>query len=351
FVDGITISRLVEAVRARDPDQVRALLRVRPELVNREAPSSYGHMALHYAVLGRMPEMVRTLMQFGADPHVTAGIYALRDAATPLAIALERGYAEIAAIIREEERRREAGRPASSDAPVELRRAFETGDEDLALDLLAKHPDLARLRLSGSRWTLLHAASALLLPRIAVWLLDHGADVNAPASDGSTPLDVAGLHCDRSGRAERLAAMAKLLRSRGAELTARSAVILADEAFLRKKAAEEDLITPRDDRGWLLRLAIDCDRPEILKLLLDLGLDPDARIRVEDDDRITFTWGMPLYQCARYGKHAMAEMLLERGADPNGQVYASGTPLSEAYGQRDERMIALLERYGGKSNA
>src|SRR5260370_14832511 len=47
----------------------------------------------------------------------------------------------------------------------------------------------------------------------------------------------------------------------------------------------------------------------------------------------------------------MAEMLLERGADPNGQVYASGTPLSEAYGQRDEAMIALLERHGGKSNA
>jgi hypothetical protein len=46
----------------------------------------------------------------------------------------------------------------------------------------------------------------------------------------------------------------------------------------------------------------------------------------------------------------MAEMLLERGADPNGAVYASGTPLSEAYGQRDEKMIALLERYGGKSN-
>jgi ankyrin repeat protein len=47
----------------------------------------------------------------------------------------------------------------------------------------------------------------------------------------------------------------------------------------------------------------------------------------------------------------MARMLLEHGADPNGQVYASGTPLSEAYGQRDERMIALLEKFGGKSNA
>jgi ankyrin repeat protein len=60
---------------------------------------------------------------------------------------------------------------------------------------------------------------------------------------------------------------------------------------------------------------------------------------------------MPLCQCVRDGKHAMAEMLLTRGADPNGQVYASGTPLSEAYGQRDEAMIALLERHGGKSNA
>jgi hypothetical protein len=83
---------------------------------------------------------------------------------------------------------------------------------------------------------------------------------------------------------------------------------------------------------------------------LDLGLDPDARARVDDGDEIGFTWGMPLYQCTRYGKHAMAEMLLERGADPNGKVYASGTPLSEAYGQRDEKMIALLERFGGKAN-
>ena len=46
----------------------------------------------------------------------------------------------------------------------------------------------------------------------------------------------------------------------------------------------------------------------------------------------------------------MARLLLERGADANGQVYASGTPLSEAYGQRDSEMIALLERHGGASN-
>ena len=45
-------------------------------------------------------------------------------------------------------------------------------------------------------------------------------------------------------------------------------MILGDEAVLRQKAAEEDLITPRDSRGWLLRLAVDCDQPDILKRLL-----------------------------------------------------------------------------------
>lgn len=146
--------------------------------------------------------------------------------------------------------------------------------------------------------------------------------------------------------------MVRLLRNRGAADTARTAVSQGDLAALRKLAAEEDLVTPRDTRGWLLQVAVENDRMDALKLLLDLGLDPDARVRVEEDDsRHTFTWGMPLYHCARYGKHEMAELLLERGADPNGAVYASGTPLSEAYGQRDERMIALLEHYGGKSNA
>src|SRR5262249_28663676 len=159
--------------------------------------------------------------------------------------------------------------PTAKDTAAQLYRASETGDEDRAIDLLKEHPEMIHWRLlAGSRWTLLHLASALLLPRIAGWLLDHGADVNAQASDGSSPLDVTGVHRNPVGRAQAMAEMARLLCGRGAEPTARSAVILGDEADLRRRAAEEDLVTPRDDRGWLLRLAVDCDRPEILKLLL-----------------------------------------------------------------------------------
>ena len=352
FVDGVTVDRFIASVQAGDVDTTRAILRLRPELINRDTPSTNGRIALHYAVMARHAEMVRLLMQAGAYAHTrTAGIYALREAANPFAIAIERGFDEIASIIREEERRREAGRPADVDVPPALRQAFQANDEDTAIALLERQPDLVRFQMPDKRRSLLHLASARLLPRIAAWLMDHGAGVNYCDEEGSSPLDVVGVISDRAMRDARLAATSELLRERGAELTLRSAVVLGDIEFLRRKAAEEDVSTPRDDRGWLLQLAVEHDRIEILEFLLDLGLDPDARVRLGTDEHVEFTWGMPLYHCARHGKHATARLLLERGADPNAQVYASGTPLSEAYGQRDERMIALLERYGGKSNA
>jgi ankyrin repeat protein len=189
------------------------------------------------------------------------------------------------------------------------------------------------------------------------WLLDHGADVTARARyNEMTPLDAAS---HRSGgvreddRAERFAAVAHVLLERGAELTARAAAALGNADWLRAKHAEGTLINPIEEWGGLLRIAVSHDRPQILALLLDLGFDPDERTRFRDvgGDEVVFTWGMPLWHCAAFSHHAMAEMLLERGADPNASVYASGTPVSEAYGQGDWKMIKLLERYGGVAEA
>jgi len=42
----------------------------------------------------------------------------------------------------------------------------------------------------------------LLMPRITGWLLDHGADVNVHAHDGSSPLDGAGVHRKPVGRSD-----------------------------------------------------------------------------------------------------------------------------------------------------
>ncbi len=345
FVDGVTVSRLIEAARSADIAGVRAILAIRPELVN---GWSEGYTALHHAVMLRLPDMVRALMASGANAR--AWIHPYRDATSALTLAIERGYDDIVKIIQDAERRRAAGRPTLDDVPEQLQHALRTGDEEQAIAVLGRRPALVQFQYPQDRRTLLHVASSALFLRLATWLLDHGADASARTRDGVTPLEMVGSVRDEAARRAGVPAMTALLRERGAALTPRTAVMLGDEDSLRAFHERGVLAPPRDDRGWLLRLAIDHDRQDMLALLLDLGLDPDARVRVDDVDEVAYTWGMPLYECARHGKHAMAEVLLEYGADPNGQVYASGTPLSEAYGQRDDAMVALLERYGGTSN-
>ena len=98
FVDGVTVTRLIAAVRAHDTGQVGALLDVRPELARM---SSDNLQVLHHAVLARSAEMVRILMRHGADPN--AGVYPHRDATSARTLARERGYDDIVAVLEAEQ--------------------------------------------------------------------------------------------------------------------------------------------------------------------------------------------------------------------------------------------------------
>jgi ankyrin repeat protein len=217
YVDGATVRRLVEAVRADDFAAVDSLIDARPELANMEVSGDDEHRAIHHAVLVRSPEMVRLLMRRGADAR--CGIYPHRDATTAILIASERGYDEIVAIIREEE---------------------------------AKH---------------------------------------------SKPQNVEACAIDRPA----------------GPLTA----------------------------------AVTAGRADLLAELLAKGLDPNEPTRLEHVDGAVLSAGHPLHYCATHGKLAMAEMLLEAGADPNLQVYTAGSSVFRAYMSGNAKMIALLERHGG----
>ena len=328
--------RLLAAVRAGDEATVRAIVEPHPDLACRDG-------VLHAAVLARQPALVRMLMDHGANARV--GVYPHRDATSPFTIASERGYDDVVGVIREQEERhrqlaaREAG---SADALFE---ALQSGNDERVRTLVTAAPGLARTRHPGNGLTPLQVAAHTGQESLAGWLIDSGADV-AEEARGMTPLDAAA-----RGSPERFAAMAKVLLARGSVRTPLAAVALGDAEWLRRAYADGRLANPLDDNGGLLTAAVRHDRAEILGLLLDYGLDPDERVRLPDldDDEAVYTWGMPLWHAARSRKHGLAEMLLDRGADPNADVYASGTPMFMAYsGHTDWDLVALLRRYGGR---
>jgi hypothetical protein len=99
------------------------------------------HRALHYAVLRRDLAMVKLLMEAGADAR--KGIFPHRDATSALAIAKDREYTDIVAVIEEEERlrRAEMSCPNATISPVQdqINHAISKGDNAEAIRLLEDH--------------------------------------------------------------------------------------------------------------------------------------------------------------------------------------------------------------------
>ena len=303
YIEGANVRALVDAVKSGDESTVREMLRRRPELA-RGGVDNFG--VIHHAVLRRQAAIVRLLMANGANAR--DGVYPHREATTAHAIATQRGYDDIVRIIEEEEQKRPGGKTGRGPEPSPLHRAARDYDTDAVTRLL-----------------------------------DEGADVHALALNRYSPLDGAAerwWHADP----ERFERVATLLLARGAHMTPRAATALGDIEWLRTWFAKDP---PAREKHALLRIAVTHDRREVLDLLLDLGFDPDDRQQLHDEDDSPFTWGMPLQHAVELQRYELAETLLERGADPNAQIYASGDPMFSAFSRNDDRMVALLERYGG----
>jgi hypothetical protein len=92
----------------------------------------------------------------------------------------------------------------------------------------------------------------------------------------------------------------------------------------------------------------------VLRQLLEIGLDPNERMQIGQREDQTFSTGGPLMEAVNTGRLDMARVLLEHGADPNAQVFTSGTPIYAAYNggsprlhEPDPEMIDLMVRHGG----
>ena len=353
-VEGVTTKRLHEAVKKGDLGAVRVLLARRPEIVDllREGPSGLEVRAIHIAVMARDVEMTRLLLDAGADTR--DGIWPNRDATSPRTIAEERGYDEIVALMTaQEEQRGRRSDNTHGDGVSRLRDAMMTGGEEAVIAVLESQPALAGI-YQPDGVTMLHRAAEHGWLQVAKWLLDHASDVNKLSQpdfwrhEGRTPLEFAAWQCGEDSRRTSGEAIAALLIERGAELTPLAAAALGRWDYLASRSLDALLC-----KG-LLQAAVRGDRLDVLRRLLDMGLDPNERMQLGQLEDQTFSSGGPLLEAVNAGRIDMARLLLAHGADPNASVFTSGSATAAAYSggsprrhAPDQAMIDLMVQHGG----
>ena len=334
--------RLTDAIWRDDADAVRKLVTRNPALLREQAlvrpDSNWGQPLSYAANLGR-DAIIRLLHRLGAtDLEHAIGRAALQ------------GQVGSARMLHEM-----MGRPRPSAAS-----------------------------LGGPAYTLSAAGTELLL--------ELGAPVRDPDGRRLAPVDVV-LETDSRKPAEKHRIL-ELFAGRGVELpdTPPMAVhrgridlleqhLRRDPGLLRRTFAFDEIYPPElgchDEvlathgtplaGATLLHLCVDYDEMEIARWLLDRGIDPDARARVDADGfgghtpLFVTVVSQPNFWMNHEGKPQVApftELLLERGADPNARAslrkqlhpgygedtmheYRDVTPL--AWGERFHRRIFVSE--------
>lgn len=354
FVDGVTLTRFSDAVRAGDVPAVRQMLRLRPELVNQSAPNDGERRPIHWAIINHDPAMLRVLLEHNADPR--KGIWPHRESTTAVCMATERGLTDLLAIIDEAEahRREEMSCPNVTISPEQekLTAMIHSGRDDEAIALLEADPELMKM-CDRDGASPLHVACSVANERIVDWLCEHRASAQKQDIHGHTPIDRAALALNWRQQ-ERVAPLVRImhrLRRRGCELTPHSAAALGDCDALRRLHSEGHPQFSKSHyfaRGGPLTTAAMFGEIDSVACLLDLGLDVNEPIPIGGQEDEAWSWGGPLWHAAAFGRLEICKLLLDRGADPNANVYASGWPLDRAYERGDRAIVDLLYARGAK---
>lgn len=353
-----------EAVRSGDTTVV---LRLIPQF-DLNARDSLGAAALHDAVWSGRLEIVRVLLEAGANPNITH----LEAGSTPLDYAAVKNELDIAQLLLDHGA---DARAVNRNGSTALHLAAARGYTSVARLLLDHGASIVALDSSGS--SPLDEAAWKGFADTCSLLLDRGASVNAANPEtGKTPLNEAA----SNGQVKAV----RLLLSRGADAS------IADKsgatplenaarlnygeivsALLEEKSAARHSTNAAD----LLDNAVLEGQSDVASLLIEHGVDVNAKgksgstplgeaalkgrvelarlllkhgARVDAADRFGST---PLHDAALSGNRAVVELLLAAGAPVNARDRESGaTPLYNAASLGHREIVALLLSHGADPN-
>ena len=300
----------------------RKLIKSRPELVGMDMAENDEHRALHFAVLRRDPAMVRLLDARPARTRAKAFFRTAtrlppspwRATANSPKSSPRRGGRTAPAPDREVPQRRRLPCPGP-DQPGHPR-----DDNEAAIALLTADPALVRAcdrngatpstpprRPAATKWS--HGCSPAAPTRII-----PTCNPSLPSTTPPSPPPIISLPSPTA--------------SSGPARPSPSAPPSLWQPRSHPRIRPPRPKPPAQHRSArrLLSLAVRHGQLETIRLLLDLGANVDERTLLENLEEPFESAGKPLWLAADLGRRDIAELLLDRGANPNANLYASGWP-------------------------
>jgi len=283
------------AARAGDLKQVRRLIARAPGL----ALVEYNYTPpIHFAVREGHLAIVKLLIDRGADLAYRS--YPFQDSL--LTIAEDHEHDDVIRLLR----RRIERRYKLASGVRAIIEAAEAGDLKTVQAELLRDPVLA-VAANDTGDTALHHAALRRNHAMVQVLLDAGSDPDPIRGDGYRPIHLALMNSFVvGGSAADGRTIADLLLSRGARYTMFLAALDGNGEFIRGQLAHDRSAANEEDTNH----------------------------------------HRPISAAARRGDIEIVRLLMEHGADPNGMVESSGTPMDVA--RKKPAILELLRAHGGR---